>query len=267
MSQATSVRRKQIMSQLLDQKQVTVKALASAMGVSDATVRRDLKALADEQGLKLIHGGAALPRERDFSYQARLMRSGNEKKVIGELASKFFHDGDHAFLDSGTTCSELVPYAKRMHEITILTNSARLALELDATGVQLFLIGGEYRPDRMDTIGPMAVGTLNQVRGYTAFIGADGLSMDFGPSASDLASAHLHRQVVANALSTVLLVDHSKFGAASLFQIVEWSTIATVITDQEPDAAWVDFFNEQNITVVFPGSNGHEEAHDDGNQE
>ena len=104
------------------------------------------------------------------------------------------------FLDSGTTCSELVPYVKRMHEITILTNSARLALELDASGVQLFLIGGEYRPDRMDTIGPMAVSTLNQVRGYTAFIGADGLSTDFGPSASDLASAHLHRQVVANAL-------------------------------------------------------------------
>ena len=102
-------------------------------------------------------------------------------------------------------------------------------------GVQLFLIGGEYRPDRMDSIGPMAVSTLNQVRGYTAFIGADGLSTDFGPSASDLASAHLHRQVVANAFTTVLLVDHSKFGSASLFQIVEWSQISTVVTDKEPD--------------------------------
>ena len=159
------------------------------MEVSDATVRRDLKALAEKQGLNSIHGGAALPRERDFSFQARLLRASDEKKVIGELASRLIHDGDHVFLDSGTTCSELVPHVKRMHEITILANSARLALDLDASGVQLFLIGGEYRPDRMDTIGPMAVSTLNQVRGYTAFIGADGLSMDFGPSASDLASA------------------------------------------------------------------------------
>ena len=262
MSQATADRRKQIMSQLLEQKQVTVKELAVAMEVSDATVRRDLKALAEEQGLKLVHGGAALPRERDFSYQARLLRSSDEKKVIGTLASKLLSDGDHVFLDSGTTCSELVPFVKRMHEITILANSARLALELDASGVQLFLIGGEYRPDRMDTIGPMAVSTLNQVRGYTAFIGADGLSMDFGPSASDLASAHLHRQVVANALSTVLLVDHSKFGSASVFQIVEWSKIATVITDVEPEPEWVDFFNERSITVVYPGSNGHD-ANDD----
>ncbi len=183
MSQATAERRKLIMSQLLEQRQVTVKDLAAAMEVSDATVRRDLKALADEQGLKLVHGGAALPRERDFSYQARLLRSSQEKKVIGSLASKLMRDGEHVFLDSGTTCSELVPYVKQMHDVTILTNSARLALELDASGVQLYLIGGEYRPDRMDTIGPLAVSTLNQVRGYTAFIGADGLSMDFGPSA------------------------------------------------------------------------------------
>jgi DeoR/GlpR family transcriptional regulator of sugar metabolism len=256
MSQATANRRKQIMSQLLDRKQVTVKELAAEMEVSDATVRRDLKALADEQGLRLVHGGAALPRERDFSYQARLMRAVEEKKIIGSLANKLIRDGDHVFLDSGTTCSELVPYVKRMHEITILTNSARLALELNATGVQLFLIGGEYRPDRMDSIGPMAVNTLNQVRGYTAFIGADGLSTDFGPSASDLASAHLHRQVVANAFTTVLLVDHSKFGSASLFQIVEWSQISTVVTDREPDDQWKQFFGDRNIMVICPGAKG-----------
>jgi DeoR/GlpR family transcriptional regulator of sugar metabolism len=254
MSQATAERRKQIMSQLLEHRQVTVKGLAAEMDVSDATVRRDLKALADEQGLRLFHGGAALPRERDFSFQARLMRHAEEKKTIGQLASQLIRDGDHVFLDSGTTCSELVPYVKRMHEITILTNSARLALELNAAGVQLFLIGGEYRPDRMDSIGPMAVATLNQVRGYTAFIGADGLSADFGPSASDLASAHLHRQVVANAFTTVLLVDHSKFGSASLFQIVDWSQISTVVTDKEPDDLWKQFFSERNIIVNFPGA-------------
>lgn len=246
------------MTQLLDRKQVTVKELAAQMEVSDATVRRDLKALAVEQGLRLLHGGAELPKERDYSFQARQMRAVTEKKVIGQLASELIHDGDHVFLDSGTTCSELVPFIKRMHDVTILTNSARLALNLNAPGVQLFLIGGEYRPDRMDSVGPMAVSALNQVRGYTAFIGSDGLSPDFGPSASDLASAHLHRQVVANAATTVLLADHSKFGSASLFQIVDWSQISTVVTDQEPDRDWQDFFNDREINLIYPGSNGNE---------
>jgi DeoR/GlpR family transcriptional regulator of sugar metabolism len=258
MSQATAERRKHIMTQILDRKQVTVKELAVEMEVSDATVRRDLKALAIEQGLRLLHGGAELPRERDYSFQARQMRSVEEKKVIGQLASQLIHDGDHVFLDSGTTCSELVPFIKKMHDVTILTNSARLALNVNAPGVQLFLIGGEYRPDRMDSIGPMAVSALNQVRGYTAFIGSDGLSKDFGPSASDLASAHLHRQVIANAAATVLLVDHSKFGGASLFQIVDWSQISTVVTDHEPDQDWQQFFNERDINLIFPSVNDNE---------
>jgi len=224
------------------------------MGVSDATVRRDLKALAEEQGLRLVHGGAALPRERDFSFQARQLRATEEKRTIGRLAAELIHDGDRVFFDSGTTCSEVAPYVKKRHDITVLANSARLALELDAAGVQLFLIGGEYRPDRMDTIGPMAVSTLNQVRGYVAFIGADGMSVDFGPSASDLASAHLHRQVVQNASATVLLVDHSKFGNPSLFQIVDWSSIGTVVTDREPSREWTEFFRDRQIRVIFPGA-------------
>jgi DeoR/GlpR family transcriptional regulator of sugar metabolism len=258
MSQATAERRKHIMTQLLDRKQVTVKELATEMEVSGATVRRDLKALAIEQGLRLLHGGAELPRERDYSFQARQMRSVAEKKIIGQLASGLIRDGDHVFLDSGTTCSELVPFIKRMHDVTILTNSARLALNYHAPGVQLFLIGGEYRPDRMDSIGPMAVSALNQVRGYTAFIGSDGLSADFGPSASDLASAHLHRQVITNAAATVLLADHSKFGGASLFQIVDWSQISAVVTDREPDLDWQQFFNDRDINLIFPGISDNE---------
>ncbi|HEY4722858.1 MAG TPA: hypothetical protein VII92_13475, partial [Anaerolineae bacterium] len=94
--------------------------------------------------------------------------------------------------------------------------------------------------------------TLHQVRGYVAFIGADGLSMDFGPSASDAASAHLHRLVIENAREAVLLVDSSKFGGASLFQIVDWLRISKVVTDREPDEQWMRFFEEQNIEVIYP---------------
>jgi DeoR/GlpR family transcriptional regulator of sugar metabolism len=261
MSQSTVDRRKRIMAQLLDKKQVTVKELAEAMEVSDATVRRDLKVLADEQGLKLIHGGASLLRDRDYSYEAKKLRSTDEKRIIGRIAGAMIHDGDHIFLDSGTTCSEVVHHVKKLHNVTVLANSARLALELDGSSAQLFLIGGEYRPDRMDTTGPMAISALNTVRGYIAFIGADGLSVDFGPSASDVASAHLHRQVIHNALRTVLLVDRFKFGNASLFQIVDWDQIDTVVTDSPPSLDWQTFFQDSDIELLCgPPRNGDASA-------
>jgi DeoR family transcriptional regulator of aga operon/DeoR family fructose operon transcriptional repressor len=222
------------------------------MDVSGATVRRDLKALAHEEDLLLVHGGATLPRQKDFSFRAKQLRAADEKKIIGRLAATLITDGDQVFLDSGTTCSEMVPYLKRMHGVTVLANSARLALELSAPGLSIFLIGGAYRPDRMDTVGPMAMSTLNQVRGYVAYISADGLSMDFGPSASDVESAHLHRLVIENARAAVLLVDSSKFGGASLFQIVDWSRIGKVVTDAQPDEPWKRFLEEQNIELITP---------------
>jgi len=254
MSQATEARRQKIMAQLLDRKHVTVRELASSMDVSGATVRRDLKALANEEDLQLVHGGATLPHQKDFSFRAKQLRATDEKRIIGRLATALVMDGDQVFLDSGTTCSEMVPYLKKLHALTVLANSARLALELNAPGLSIFLIGGEYRPDRMDTVGPMAMSTLNQVRGYAAFIGADGLSMDFGPSASDVASAHLHRIVIQNAREAVLLVDSSKFGCASLFQIVDWSHIDKVVTDGEPDQPWKRFLEEQDIELITPVS-------------
>lgn len=220
------------------------------MRVSGATVRRDLKALAGAEELLLVHGGATLPRQRDFSFQAKQLRAVEQKRIIGRLAASLLADGDHVFLDAGTTCSEMVPYLKQMQGVTVLTNSARLALQLNAPGLSVFLIGGEYRPDRMDTVGPMAMSTLNQLRGYVAFIGADGLSMDFGPSASDVASAYLHRLVVENAREAVLLVDSSKFGGASLFQIVEWSRINKVVTERPPDQPWRQFLDQHNIQVI-----------------
>ena len=252
MSQAREERRKRIVAQLLDRKHVTVRDLAASMDVSGATVRRDLKALANEQELLLVHGGATLPRQGDFSFRAKQLRAIEEKRVIGRLAAGLVLDGDHVFLDSGTTCSEMVPYLKKMYGVTVLTNSARLALELNAPGLSVFLIGGEYRPDRMDTVGPMAIGALRQVRGYAAFIGADGLSMDFGPSASDAASAELHRLVIENARQAVLLVDSSKFGGASLFQIVDWPRITKVATDAEPDEQWKRFCQEHKIELIYP---------------
>lgn len=252
MSQSKIDRRKRIMTQLLDKKQVTVKALAEAMAVSDATVRRDLKVLADEQSLELTHGGAALPADRDYSYQAKSLRASESKRIIGRLAGQLVEDGAHIFLDSGTTCSEVVPYVKRKHNVTVLANSARLALDLDGAGIHLFMIGGEYRPDRMDTVGPMALRALDAVRGFDAFIGADGVSMEFGPSASDVDSAYLHRQVIQNASSTALLIDHSKLGSSSLFQIVDWSQIDKVVTDQPPTSDWAEFFLNQNIPVICP---------------
>ncbi len=250
MSQAARSRRARVMAELLDQKQVSVSELATRLVVSEATVRRDLKALAEEHQAELIHGGARLPRDADFSFQAKALRHADDKAVVGQLAARLVRDGDQIFLDSGTTCFAMAQQLSERRDLGVICNSTRLAAELRHT--EVLIIGGRYRPERLDAVGPMAVSALSELRGYICFIGADGIGPEAGISASDAESAQLHRTAVANARETVLLVDHSKFQTPSLFRIVGWERIAKVVTDRVPDASWSAFFAERGIPLLHP---------------
>jgi DeoR/GlpR family transcriptional regulator of sugar metabolism len=252
MRQATRERQARVMSELLDKKHVTVHALAKNMAVSEATMRRDLKSLADGQKIHLVHGGAMLPGDSYFSFDAKRDRNLDSKSIIGQLAASLVGDGEQIFLDSGTTTFQMAEPLSRKRGLSIILNSARLALELKSPSMNLIMLGGQYRPDRMDTIGPIAMSTLEQLRGYTAFLGADGLSTSFGISAADIESAHLYRLAVSNARETNLLVDHSKFQSASLFKIVDWDKVDRLVTDVRPDDEWMRFAQDNEIEVIYP---------------
>lgn len=267
MSLSTQQRRDQILTTIYSQGYVEVKALAAEMAVSEATVRRDLRALADEKQLELVYGGATLPRTSDYSFRSKAQRNVEAKRVIGRLAASLVPDSEHIFLDSGTTCYEMSLYLKRKRGLSVIVNSERLTAELGGSPeISLIMIGGQFRAERMDTVGPLASATIDQLRGYQAFIGADGLSMEFGITASDIESAHLYRQVARNARETVLLVDHAKFLAPSLFKIVDFDAISRVVSDQTPPAKWIEFLNAKGIEIITPegslngealGGNGH----------
>lgn len=248
-------RRDRVLECLYRQGHVLVKDLAGLLQISEATVRRDLKAMADQQDIELVYGGATLRRGSDFSFRSKRQRNIEAKRVVGELAAARIQDGDQIFMDSGTTTFEMAPMLKHRRQVSVIANSTRLAEELAvAAELTVIMLGGQYRADRMDTVGPLAMSALEQLRGYRAFIGADGVSMDFGLTASDIESAHLYRLAVRQARETFLLVDHSKFLAPSLYKIVEWDGISCVITDRRPAPEWEEFLKQRNIELVAPES-------------
>lgn len=254
MGSSAQNRRQHILDEIFGHRSATVVDLATAMGASEATIRRDLKTLSEEGEIDLVYGGAVIRRSSDFSFRSKHQRSPGAKESIGRLAASLVQDGEQIFLDSGTTCFMMAPFLKRKRGLSIITNSARLAIELDAPNTNVILIGGQYRPDRMDCVGPIAAATFDQLRGYICFLGADGLSADFGPSASDVESAHFNRQAVHNSRHAILVADQTKFLSPSLFKIVEWTAISSIVTDTRPDEAWMTFFQTHRITVVFPES-------------
>jgi DeoR/GlpR family transcriptional regulator of sugar metabolism len=248
-------RRDAIRSRLAAEGHATVKALADALDVSEATVRRDLRLLADCGELELVYGGATVLRRGDYSVRTKSGLNVDAKRVVGQLAADLVADGETLFLDSGTTVFEMVPGLKRKRGQCVIVNSLRLATELGAPREgNVVVIGGQYRPERMDCVGPLALDTLEQLRGFRAFIGADGLSMDFGVTAVDMDSAHLYRMALRHAREAILLVDHSKFQAPSLFKICDFDVISRVVTDRRPPEAWMEFLEARGIEVITPPS-------------
>jgi len=258
MRKVTLERHTRILAELQSRRHATVGALAAGLSVSDATVRRDLRHLAEQGRVRLVHGGATLPQSRAFSFREKQLQNVEAKRVIAELAARLVEDGDVVFLDSGSTCFEMVAPLAEKQGLTVLVNSVRLAGELHGSGLGVILVGGQYRPERVDTVGPIALQAVDELRGYVAFLGADGLSMDGGPAAVDIESADLFRRVAGNARETILVVDHGKFESAALYRVVEWSRVRRLITDREPEEEWRRFLSEQEIEVVFPGSSGDE---------
>ncbi len=253
MGYPTRQRREQILAQGLENGHVTVKELSAGLSVSEATIRRDLRALADEGHLELVYGGAMLSNRSDFSFRTKSTRQIEGKRIIGKLAAELVRDGDQIFMDSGTTCLQMGRPLRSKTGVSVIANSSRLVAELSGVpGIRIITLGGQYRSDRMDTIGPLATNTLDQLRGYLAFIGADGLSRDFGLTASDVDSAHLYRLAVRNAREAILVVDHTKFLTPSLYKIVDWDAVSRVVTDKQPSPDWVEFLESQEIEIICP---------------
>ena len=232
---------------------VLVKDLAVELSISEATVRRDLKTMADAQELELIYGGATLKRHADYSFRSKNILNVEAKRRVGELAVNLIQDGDQIFLDSGTTTFQMAGLLKGKRRVSVIAHSIRLAEELSAIpDINIIMLGGQYRVDRMDTVGPLALEAMEQLRGYRAFIGADGVSMDFGLAASDIESSHLYRLAVRHARETILVLDHTKFEAPSLYKIVDWEAVSTVVTDQAPTPEWCEFLKSKKVTLVAP---------------
>ncbi|MBL7214910.1 MAG: DeoR/GlpR transcriptional regulator [Phycisphaerae bacterium] len=245
-------RKEQILSLAYQDGRVLVRHLAEQLSVSEATIRRDLHGLASEGLLELTHGGASVIRSSDYSFLSKSMRNIEAKKVIAQLAADLVQDGDQIFLDSGTTCFAMTAPLRGKKRLSVIVNSIRIAQELKAPGVDTLLLGGQFRQDRMDTVGPIAFETLEQLRGYRAFIGSDGISIEDGLSSVDIESAHIIKLVSRNARENILLADSSKFDRPTLYKIMDFQNISMVITEKKPSDEWTEFFESQNINVLYP---------------
>ncbi|WP_030165644.1 DeoR/GlpR family DNA-binding transcription regulator [Streptomyces sp. NRRL S-813] len=244
---------------------VSLRELARVVQTSEVTVRRDVRALEAEGLLDRRHGGAVLPggftRESGFPQKSHLATA--EKTAIADLAAGLVEEGEAIVVGAGTTTQELARRLARVPGLTVVTNSLLVAQALaHANRVEVVMTGGTLRGSNYALVGSGAEQSLQGLRVSRAFLSGSGLTAERGLSTSNMLSASVDRALVQAAAEVVVLADHTKLGADTMFQTVPTDLITRLVTDEPPvhddrAATELQALADQGVQIAVAGAMGN----------
>lgn len=247
-----------ILTGLRETGSVSVDDLSRDLGVSVVTIRRDLDLLEQQGLLRRTHGGAVSmeplfyePFKKDRSFQAQVERQANEKRRIGLAAAGMIISGETIAITPGTTTAEIIRGIPLNRKITVVTNTANIAMELSKRkDVNVFVTGGHLHGDWFSLVGPTAIRSLENMLIHTVFIGADGIDAQWGLSCFNSDEAELNGTMVRHARRHIAVVDHTKFGVVANFRICETNVLKTLITDSGATNEMIAPFQKMGLEVI-----------------
>ena len=247
----TTHRKQHILGLLRQSGQVIARELSQELGISEDTIRRDLRELAAEGLLQRVHGGAlpASPALGDFS--ARTAVATDEKRMIGRAASAMVQPGQVVILDGGTTALQIARHLSPTLKATVVTHSPTIATELVAHPlVEVILIGGRLFKHSVVAVGAPAIEAISRIRADTYFMGVTGIHPEFGLTTGDFEEAHVKRALSASAAETIVLASPEKLNAVSPYLIAPLGEIAGMIVAASTKRKTLAPFERAGITIT-----------------
>jgi DeoR/GlpR family transcriptional regulator of sugar metabolism len=246
-------RRKDILTALEQTGQLSVGHLSARFDVSEVTIRKDLQALND-QGLLLRTRGRAFSTSvrPEFSFDVRQQQRAAQKRRIGQAAATLVNHGDTIFLDASTTAQAIIPHLKKISELTIITNSLKVALGLlDAPHIQVMLPGGNLRRESVSLVGQPPDAMLDGINVQYGFFGARGVTTHEGLTDVNLNEVATKRAMVERCRRVVGVADARKWGHVSAATFARLDQVHFLITDSAAPPDLVREIREQGVEVIL----------------
>lgn len=248
----TTHRKQLILDTLKRDGQVIAKDLSQQFGLSEDTIRRDLRELAEQGLLQRVHGGALPASPSVVDLAGRKLLAPDAKLAIAKAAVKLIQPRQVIILDGGTTTQELVKQLPLDVELTVITHSPTIAVALiDHHKIDVIMLGGKLFKHSMVNIGAAAIEAISHIRADMYFMGVTGIHAFLGLSTGDLEEAYIKRALCAAAAETVVMASADKVNAASRYVIGPSTAINTLVTEVSIDNAILDTFTELGISVVI----------------
>ncbi|MBA4860660.1 DeoR/GlpR transcriptional regulator [Streptomyces sp. PSKA54] len=221
---------------------VRVNELTRKLGVSDMTVRRDLDTLARQGVIEKVHGGAVPVVEASTHEPGFEAKSGLEltaKEDIARTAAALVTPGSAIALSGGTTTYALAQHLLDVPDLTVVTNSVRVADVFHSAqrssgqsqGAATVVLTGGVRTPSDSLVGPVADQAIAALHFDMLFLGVHGISVEAGLSTPNLAEAETNRRLVHSARRVIVVADHTKWGTVGLSSFAALEQVDTLVTD------------------------------------
>lgn len=247
----TTQRKKTILELLARDGQVLAAPLAATFGVSEDTIRRDLREMAAEGLLQRVHGGALPASSAVAPFSARRALESSGKSAIGMAAAAMILPGQIVMIDGGTTSAELVKHLPPTLAATVVTHSPTVAVALvDHPSIEVIMIGGRLYKHSIVNVGAAAIEAISHIHADLYFMGVTGVHPSAGLSTGDLEEAYVKRALAARSAETVVLASMDKLNAASAYSIGEVTLAQTVVVERATDNAFTEAIEAAGVSVV-----------------
>jgi DeoR/GlpR family transcriptional regulator of sugar metabolism len=247
----TAERRQFIIEILHRDKKVLSSELSNELKVSEDTIRRDLRELAEAGLLQRVHGGALLTSPATASYADRQKQAPKEKEAIAKAAAKLVRPGQVVILDGGTTTLQVAHHLPLDLVATVVTNSPPIALALaEHPQIETIVLGGKLDRQALVNVGVTAIDTLRSIRADICMLGVCSLHPEIGISVANLDEAHVKRAMIASAAETIGLATEAKLDTAANYVVDTIQALAYLVTAPSVDRDRLSTYAALGITIV-----------------
>jgi DeoR/GlpR family transcriptional regulator of sugar metabolism len=244
-------RRRAILSALERDGKVVAAHLVAELGVSEDTIRRDLRELAAQGLVQRVHGGALPPAPQPGSFSHRQETWTDAKAALARAAVGVLAEARVVLLDCSTTNLELARRLPAESPLTVLTNSPPIAAALaDHPSAEVVMIGGRLDKSAQVTVGATAVDFIRSVRADAVVLGVCALHPYAGLLTDNPAEAEGKRAMVEASADVIALATSDKLRAGSPYVVAPVAELTHVIVEADAPDDLLDPYRALGVTVT-----------------
>lgn len=251
-----SERKQKIYNYIQEKGTVLTGELCKRMGVSVATILRDINSLDAEGKIEKIHGGARKLDQKSaelclsYAKAERIDPFYKIKDKNAQIAARLIKPHDVLFLGGGMTCTLMARYIKGMENITVVTTNINAVLEL-AGCCSVVLIGGDIYVGsmHMETLSEFSMGLLPNLYFNKAFFTVDGADLEYGYSVIKRFQRPLYTYLIENSDESYVFLDGGKINQRKFLSICPMTHLKNVICADALPPEYIEFYETEEIKV------------------